>query len=423
MKIISHLLIITLLLLIIPLLLVQVDYYKTAYADKTVTFESPDKRNAVQILGNKIVKGPHYTIRDKVITYGYMHHYTVDSDYGVFEVTGDHALLKLLKEISAISELKKIKDTDAYLEAVKQAGMAPIDFGVSMINDPVDTVTAVPKGAFSMLKNLKESLTSEGDPGEDSTAKQLLAVSSTKREYAYQLGVDVYSSNKVLQKELNRIGWAGAIGGLSVSVATMPLGGAAITIIKTAKLADDIRASLRSEPPSKLRTINREKLVKIGVSEDIAEKFLSNPYYAPWHDTIITSSLFRLEGVAGISDFIEFALGAEDEVDANFVSVTAQTLGNYHKSIGKIKNIKRIENIVIAETVSGKAIIPFPLDYGVWTKRADQFFNDFLSENPEYKGKLEFWVTGKLSKRAKQELSLRKIKFREDIDKKFVYIY
>lgn len=107
MKIISHLLIIALLLLIIPLLLVQVDYYKTAYADKTVTFESPDKRNAVQILGNKIVKGPHYTIRDKVITYGYMHHYTVDSDYGVFEVTGDHALLKLLKEISAISELKK----------------------------------------------------------------------------------------------------------------------------------------------------------------------------------------------------------------------------------------------------------------------------------------------------------------------------
>jgi len=56
-----------------------------------------------------------------------MHHYTVDSDYGVFEVTGDHALLKLLKEISAVSELKKIKDTEAYLEAVKQAGMAPID--------------------------------------------------------------------------------------------------------------------------------------------------------------------------------------------------------------------------------------------------------------------------------------------------------
>ena len=155
-----------------------------------------------------------------------MDHFTVESDYGVFEITGDHALIKLLKEIAAITELKKIRDTDAYVQAVIEAGKAPIDFGASLITDPVDTVSSVPKGLFSMVHNIEEGLTSDDDPGEDSTAKQILAVSSTKRQYAHDLGVDVYSSNTVLQKELNRIGWAGAIGGLSVSIAAMPLGGA-----------------------------------------------------------------------------------------------------------------------------------------------------------------------------------------------------
>jgi len=103
------------------------------------------------------------------------------------------------------------------VQAVKQAGKAPIDFGASLITDPVDTVSAVPKGAISMFHNIKEGLTSDHDPSEDSTAKQILSVSSTKRAYAHELGVDVYSNNPVLQKELNRIGWAGAIGGLSVS--------------------------------------------------------------------------------------------------------------------------------------------------------------------------------------------------------------
>lgn len=385
-------------------------------------YERPKNRKASSILDKELIKGPHYQIRENVVTYGYMHHFTVDSDYGVFKITGDHALIKLLKEIAAITELKKIQNTDAYVQAVKQAGKAPIDFGVSLITDPVDTVSSVPKGLFSMVHNIKEGITSDNDPGEDSTVKQILAVSSIKRGYAHDLGVDVYSSNTVLQKELNRIGWAGAIGGLSVSIATMPLGGAFV-VIKAAKMGDQIRNTLKDYPPSKLRIINREKLIEMGVPEDLTESFLNHPNYTPWHDTIITASLFRLGGTTRISNFITFALGANDEADANFVTDMAETLRNYHLSIGQIKTIKAFETFVLAETISGKFIIPFPLDHGVWTRRAEKVFDTLISENPKYKGKFELWVTGTLSDRAKKELSARKIKVMEDIDKKFEYIY
>jgi len=385
-------------------------------------YERPKNRKASSILNKELLKGPHYQIRENVVTYGYMHHFTVESDYGVYEITGDHALIKLLKEIAAITELKKIQDTDAYVQAVKQAGKAPIDFGASLITDPVDTVSSVPKGLFSMVHNIKEGITSDKDPSEDSTTKQILAVSSTKRQYAHDLGVDVYSSNTVLQKELNRIGWAAAIGGLSVSIATMPLGGAFV-VIKAAKMGDQIRNTLKDYPPSKLRIINREKLIEMGVPEDLTESFLNHPNYTPWHDTIITASLFRLGGTTRISNFITFALGANDEVDANFVADMAETLRNYHQSVGQIKTIKVFETFVLAETISGKSIIPFPLDHGVWTRRAQKIFDTLISENPKYKGKFELWVTGTLSDRAKKELSARKIKVMEDIDKKYEYIY
>ena len=46
-------------------------------------------------------------------------------------------------------------------------------------------------------------------------AQNLLAVSSFKREYARKFDVDVYSTNEVLQKELNSVAWASAAGNLT----------------------------------------------------------------------------------------------------------------------------------------------------------------------------------------------------------------
>ncbi len=57
-------------------------------------FEAPKNRKASEILPPEMVSGLHYRVREKVVTYGYMHHYTVDSDYGVFKANGDGALRK-----------------------------------------------------------------------------------------------------------------------------------------------------------------------------------------------------------------------------------------------------------------------------------------------------------------------------------------
>ena len=52
------------------------------------------------------------------MSYGYMHHWTVDSDFGTFEATGDGALRALIREIYAIAALKEISQGEAFADSI-----------------------------------------------------------------------------------------------------------------------------------------------------------------------------------------------------------------------------------------------------------------------------------------------------------------
>ncbi|MCZ6586852.1 MAG: hypothetical protein O7B24_02800, partial [Alphaproteobacteria bacterium] len=181
------------------------------------TFEVPTNQLASQLLPADLISGPYHKVREQVVSYGYMHHFKIDSQFGLFEATGDGALRKLVIEIYAIASLKEFKTSEAFLTAVGDAAKAPLHFGKNLITDPVDTISGVPEGVFQIFGNIGESISMEHDPAEDDRLEQALFVSSWKRDFAAERGVDVYSSNKALQEELNSVGWAAAIGGLTVS--------------------------------------------------------------------------------------------------------------------------------------------------------------------------------------------------------------
>ena len=60
-----------------------------ATASGATQFEAPANREAAEILPAELLRGPKYQVRDTVVSYGYMHHWTVDSDFGTFEAIGD----------------------------------------------------------------------------------------------------------------------------------------------------------------------------------------------------------------------------------------------------------------------------------------------------------------------------------------------
>lgn len=379
--------------------------------------ETPGNRMATEILSGELLTGPNYRVGETVVSYGYMDHWAVDSDFGAFEVTGDGALRSLIREIYAIAALKEISKTEAFAGAVAEAAKQPFQLAGKMLTDPVDTVTALPKGVFRIFGNIGTGLTEKSDPSEDSGIEKALAVSSWKREFAAQYGVNVYSSNKVLQEELNRIGWASAIGGLGVSAALIPFSGPAVLVFKTTSLSNKVIEALATEPPSRLRIINAEKLSAMGVSEELAQKFLDHPSLTPRHDTIIVAALADLKDASGREVFIEAAIWAEDEVSANFFTDVAQMIHGYDETVSPIEDISLVNGVVIARANNGRALIPFALDHGVWTKRASQVIMGMKKtyESSGFSGKYDFWVTGTVSSLARQQLDSQGIEVAENM--------
>ncbi len=54
----------------------------TVTATSAAPFEAPANRKAAEILPAELLRGPNYQVRDTVVSYGYMHHWTVDTDFG-----------------------------------------------------------------------------------------------------------------------------------------------------------------------------------------------------------------------------------------------------------------------------------------------------------------------------------------------------
>jgi hypothetical protein len=371
-------------------------------------YEQPGARSARDIVPAAMLKGAHYRVRDVVPTDGYTHRWTVDSDFGLFEVAGDGALRKLVPEIRAIAELQKFSKTEAFAKGLGTATKAPVGFVKSLVTHPVDTITGVPKGAYDLMENVGTSVTTTRNPAEDSRAAQILKMSSYKRDLAHKLDVDVYSSNKILQKQLNSVAWAASVGDLAFSVAMLPAGVGG-TVVSNVRLANSVKNVVKEEPPQRLRILNDETLTKIGIDADLREDFLDHRSFTPRQFTIICASLDRLNGVAGRDAFLRVAEGAQDEVQASFYTTMAQLLRGYHETVAPLTGITPLDRIVVAQSSKGAAVLTLPLDRLIWTERLDRVSRHVRTgyTAPGFSGAVDLWLTGTASARARQELSTR----------------
>ncbi len=114
-----------------------------------------------------------------------------------------------------------------------------------------------------------------------------------------------------------------------------------------------------------------------------------------------------LGGAKGRDQFVRFALKATDEDSANFVQNMAEMMRGYNETVAPIKEIKLVSGVIGARTASNKVIVPFPLDYGVWTLNAETVVTDLKAKSKQtgLQGAAELWVTGTMSPKAKEELA------------------
>ncbi|RJR47907.1 MAG: hypothetical protein C4567_00670 [Deltaproteobacteria bacterium] len=111
---------------------------------------------------------------------------------------------------------------------------------------------------------------------------------------------------------------------------------------------------------------------------------------------------------------------AHDEDSANFMQSMAEILAAYHQTVSPIQEIKT-PLIILARAANGTVLIPFPLDYGVWTMRAQRIVKNTLAGYKTPGGtpaKFEFWVTGAVSPLARKQLEAQGIKVTEHVDRR-----
>ncbi len=369
-------------------------------------FETPPIFKASKILPPSLLRGPHHQVREDVVNDGYINHYSINSKFGTFTGVTSAKLRKRIREINAIVKMKQIQGTKVYGDAVAEAA-GDVVHGVEMfVTAPVETVEGAVSGVGKIFSRMGENLFgSKRSEAEGSVLKSMIGFSKTKREYAYDFNVDVYSNNKVLQDELNATAWAGYSGGLTVGVLMMGIpGGAGIATSVTggSRLMNEVYAT--TSPPD-LRKMNYKKLIKMGVHEDVADLFIDNTVFSPRQQTDLVFALEGMKGVGNKGVFVKFAILANHPDIAFFRQRMAQMYEAYHKTVVPLARFVAlgrdipVKGLGLAQTVDGILVFHAPLDYLVWTEPMARIFHavDRAANGiAGVKGK-ELWLAGSLS--------------------------
>ncbi len=379
-------------------------------------YEAALNLKASDFLQQKFLQSTLYSVEEKIENDGFVNRYTVKSGVGTFHVNSNIALYKLLGELEAIDAMKRVEESDAFLTSLKESGVNTVEGLKKLFTAPGTTLENAASGLRSLFSRAEESVFNSS-PGktEDSRFEQTIGFSKAKRDVAHRYKVDVYSENKVLQQHLERIAWAEYAGGLTLGVATMPVGGVAgatLSVSGTARLLGDVIATT---PPAELKLQNREKLGKMGIDADLADLFIENPHFSPLQQTAAVLSLEKTEAAANRSLPLQTALQVNDQDMARFMSAIMAMFAGYNKQVAPIDRFVRVARVFGAMDKNGKLIIILPADYMTWTERLAASIDSLASSN---KDQSELWILGTASEKAKSQLQAVGWKVKENIAEK-----
>jgi hypothetical protein len=376
-------------------------------------FEELPELKASEILKPELLKGTHFAVRDPVPTNVGMNQFTIDSDFGVFEADGNEMLLQRLKEIDAIARLGDVSRTDEFKKSLLVAAKSPLNSAKNIARDPAQAISNVPKGLMKFLGRAKESVQNVGKGGNDardgSRMKDAIGYSDKKRKIALEMGIDPYTTNTVLQKQLDDLAWASWAGGFSFSVATLPISGAAGAALTVTGVNSTVEDLLHEKTPSELEQINRAIFRAMGASASDVERILHGGAFTPTQATTFAVHLKALTGVGNRGAFVKAAAQkSTTEADALFCIYTAALMDQINQKT-PIARIVMLGDFPICVAKDGTIIVALQWDYAAWTSGAAAFTDDVqkLAGKSGQNAHISVDLSGEVSPRLREELEKR----------------
>jgi hypothetical protein len=389
----------------------QVDSLATA-PNSPQDFEPASTFPVEHFVPAALLTGRLHTVRPLGENDGLMNIYFLETPGEVLAITGTTALTTRIREVYALDYLQGLSKTEEFAKAIGQAGKAKVASIAGIARDPLGTIKNVPKGASRFFGRVGESVKGQGSGDDAGALAGLTGVTKAKAKLAATLGVNPYTTNEALQKELNAVARATAGGGLIVNAATAAVSGPAGSVISIVGVNQALQDTLINSTPEDLRASNRKQLYALGVDHALADDFLLHPWINPWHETIITHALTRI----GIdpSGFLTGANQALTTEDADYFQRIAQILARYHTTTAPLRSIRIERGLITALDRDGTVVIPVSLDYATWTERVSRRLDGLApaGAGSQASAKLTFWTDGQLSNRLCAEFKARGIAYR-----------
>jgi hypothetical protein len=379
-------------------------------------FEVPKVLKTGDFLPPDLIKGKNYTVDEHVTTNGFENTYLITSDHGPFQPLGTDMALIRIQEFAAIAQMEEMKKGEQFATAAKNATKSPLVAAGNLVTNPVDTVTGIPKGVWRYATRVGEMVRGRRGEMEDSVAKELIGFGGAKRKLAGQLGVDAYSSNPVLQRNLNSLAWAAYAGGMTITAGFVAIRAASTVAslsVMGASRVEGLNKMLLDNSPEDLRKLNRQQLAKMGLDGNAIDLFLRNPWFSPRHRTVLVEELAGMEKTKNRKKFITLATTAESEQDAFFFQRVAQLMRGYHETQSPIQEIDLIGGLAVGYAANDALVVPLVVDQGWWSAESAVLAKTLDERAPKDKKK-QLWVTGKLSPRLVEELEARKWEVHQD---------
>lgn len=386
-------------------------------------YEQPGPLSVSRYLRTDQIAGSGWKVQPRATNDGIFNVYTVDSRFGSLQARGSARLAVRVKEIEALEELDRVSKSDVFVQALKASAMAPVTMVASFADQPVETVKGLGGGVkrlFNKTKfqaqeashEVKEATTSGGGGGgggaisKEKTeqaatdyAKKYLGLSGAERNWYAKLGVDPYTDNEALKKNVKsiaRIEAAAKFGMRFVGLPTIP----------GAREVGQVMELVWKTDPWELRERNRKILLAAGVPEDTARAFENNSAMSPTLQTGFIQSLQALEGVTGRDRLIARALAADEVGDARLLVTSVALLARAHRQ-DPLAEIVGDAGLPVARAGDGRLLGVAAVEAVFWTEEVAAAAKQFAAGYAEETGApRELRFVGDASPRVKAEMAL-----------------
>jgi hypothetical protein len=332
------------------------------------------------------MSGPSYDVQSLAYADGLQISYRLQTSDDIETIIGTQSLAARIREINAIFQLRQMNKSEEFTKALRKAGEEKLDSVVGLVKDPVNTVKRIPQGASRFFGRLSNAVQNAGQNQGDNGAKlqSILGVTRKKAELAIRLGVSPYTTDPILQNELQLAARAMAGGALVVNLAGTAIDGGAGAALQVIGINQTLQRALVESTPEELQAQNRTELASLNVPTEDINALLNNPWFSPWQETLLTYTLKDLH--INPSLLVNQAAQSQTEQDARYFVQLALLYKKYHQDTLPLVTFRKNNGILCALDSKGTLVIAVAADLIQWSatvkSRADEFIALISPDGP-----------------------------------------